>query len=916
MDLRDSMTGIVVKVQLSLSALGIQATQFFDSTTDTHMICKKLTAGLLLLWTIHCTVVRAEDPLQVLPDVERIQGVKTPAEFFGFAIGSRHLRHDQVLDYLHYLAGQSDRIELVEYGKTHGLRPLTVCVVSSADNIRNLEEIRKKRRLLTLGRPTRVDTQPLVMSMGYCVHGDEASAINAVPLLVYHLATAQDDFTVDFLSKSVAMIDPALNPDGTDRFANWANENRGMIASASPADREHHQSWPGGRTNYYWFDLNRDWLPAVHPESQGRLKMFHTWKPNVVLDFHEMGGNSSYFFQPGELNSNNPFSPAKNLELTKKFAAAHIEAMDGANELFYSEEKFDDFYVGKGSTYPDLQGAVGILFEQASTRGLRYKNDRVERHFRDTIANQLRLSLTSIEAAHQNRDEILHLQQQFFIDALNTASQHPVKAYLLHGTSSRLAAAKKMMRMHSIDCVHPSTDITLDGFKYPRQSVLLVDLAQPQHFLIRSLMEPAQDFKRNVFYDVSTWHLPSAMDLEAVEVKHDLPAAWLEKASTNEVQGDDAIATSTSSERTSSQVTDHGSASIVAWAIAPQELQTPQLVVALQQRGARWRVTTLPCSTDQAELPAGTFVLLKQANLKQWDALQVTLQKMAKQFSIETVAVKSTSTIHGPDFGSDSLIDIPRCQPLLLMGNGTSSYSAGSLWYYLDFKLRQPVDKVEVERLSSISLSRYSCILMPEGSYGTLSDSAAGLLGQYVQQGGTVIALGSSINILQRRKLIPNSEVSSTSATSSGEEPQAANTATSVSFADAEDHAALQLIAGAFLETSVDPTHPLAFGFPDAKVPVFRTTSRVFGVPSNPHQLIARYGDVIAGYVSPENRDKLRGTAAAWVHPSGEGRYILIADNPVFRGYVRGAEKLLVNALFIGPAFQLPSTGSIDDEQD
>ena len=197
----------------------------------------------------------------------------------------------------------------------------------------------------------------------------------------------------------------------------------------------------GGRTNYYWFDLNRDWLPLAHPESQGRLKLFHQWKPNVVLDFHEMGGTSTFFFQPGIPARTNPLTPATNRELTKRMAIEHAKAMDSANELYFTEEQYDDFYMGKGSTYPDLHGAVGVLFEQGSTRGLRLKNELTDRHFRDTVANQVRTSLSSLRGAFGLKSELLEFQHQFYKESLASGQGDPTTAYVLTGTHSRVAAA-------------------------------------------------------------------------------------------------------------------------------------------------------------------------------------------------------------------------------------------------------------------------------------------------------------------------------------------------------------------------------------------------------------------------------------------------------------------------------------------
>ena len=126
-------------------------------------------------------------------------------------------------------------------------------------------------------------------------------------------------------------------------------------------------------------------------------------------------------------------------------------------------------------------------------------------------------------------------------------------------------------------------------------------------------------------------------------------------------------------------------------------------------------------------------------------------------------------------------------------------------------------------------------------------------------------------------------------------------------FGDAGNAKALESIAGAFMMTHIDPTHPLAYGFPDADVPVFRDSEARFELPTNPYQIVARYTDVIAGYVSDRNRQRLIPSAAVWVAPSGKGRCILMADNPVFRGYVRSSERFLTNAILLGPTVTIPA---------
>lgn len=857
----------------------------------------RFAAALMSVACIAAAADRAagEDPRQVLPDDRRLADVESPEEFFGFAIGSRHLRHDQIVAYFHHLADHSPRVRLIPYGQTHGRRPLLVASISSPENLEGLDQLRHKRRRLTSGRLDAVPQDALtVMYMGYNVHGDEASAANAAPLVAYHLASSESDEVAGWLAESVFLVDPALNPDGLDRFANWVNEARGRFANPSDVDREHRQPWPGGRTNYYWFDLNRDWLPLVHPESRGRLQLLHQFKPNVVLDYHEMGGTSSYFFQPGVPERNNPLSPEENLRLTRLMAAEHIEAMDAAGELFFTEERFDDFYVGKGSTYPDLHGAVGILFEQGSTRALRLTNRRTQRHFRDTVANQVRTSLSSLRGVAKHRQALLSYQVDFYRQALQAGRQDPRQALVLSGTPQRIAAAADLLARHAIRAYQPEQPLMLEGQQHEPREVLVIPTGQPEYTFIRSLMETPQSFEQNIFYDVSTWHLPSALGLRVTPLESDVPPAWLARRATAEV----------------AEAEFHQRDDIAGYAIAPTELSVPAVIALLLRQDADVRVAPEPVKIERdgqrRTMPAGTFLVLRQPNQRRWDRVVETLQRSAQRDGVAAEPLSSSHTIAGPDLGSSSMVDLKPCQPLLVVGSGTSAYSAGVLWHFLDMRLRQPATLVDVDRVGSVDLDDYSCVILPAGSYGGFGSSTAESLGRYVRGGGTVIAVGSAISMLDRRGLIKiesgdddDGEQASGGAKAGDAEPPA--------YADAADARALEGLAGAFLKTRIDPTHPLGYGFPDGEVPVFRDSTVRYPPPGNPYKTVARYQQVIAGYVSDRNRRRILGSAAVWVEPSGSGRYILLVDNPVYRGYVRSSERFLTNAILLGPSLRIPA---------
>ena len=459
-------------------------------------------------------------------DVAFDPAVPTPSEVLGFEIGQRHLNHSQLVQYLQELADHSDRVTIEQYARTHGQRPLLLLTITSARNRQRLEEIRQQHRQLAQpAKAGQVDTSdlPAVINMGYGVHGDEPSATNCAPLVAHYLAAAQGEEIEKILDDCVILLDPSLNPDGFNRFANWTNAYRGRVPNPDAQHAEHNQNWPPGRVNYYWFDLNRDWLPAEHPESRGRLRNYHKWKPNVVLDFHEMGTNSTYFFQPGIPERTNPLTPLKNVELTNRFGAYHAKALDQRGSLYYTQERFDDFYMGKGSTYPDLHGAVGILFEQASSRGHVQRNDNGLLRFHETIANQFATSLSSLRATTDLREDLHSFKRDFYNESMKRARSSKVKTFIFSspGNRTRLENFADVLLRHDIKCYWPEQQFAVGKRSFDPRWTLLVPAIQPEYQFIKSLLMRRKSFKENVFYDVSSWTLPLAYDLEQTGVPRD-----------------------------------------------------------------------------------------------------------------------------------------------------------------------------------------------------------------------------------------------------------------------------------------------------------------------------------------------------------------------------------------------------------
>ena len=350
--------------------------------------------------------------------------IPKPSKLLGYEVGTWHVSHDQLISYMYSLADSSDRISIESRGSTYEDRPLLLLTITSPENHKNIKSIRKAHIQLSEAEAENENTkkQPLVVYQGFSIHGNEPSGANAGLLAAYHLAASQAPETIEMLEDLIILFDPSLNPDGLQRFSYWANMNKNQVLTSDSNDREYNEIWPGGRTNHYWFDLNRDWLPVQLPESQARIKTFSDWLPNILTDHHEMGTNSTFFFQPGVSSRVNPLIPVMNQKLTKKISEYHIKAFDKLGSLYYSEEDYDDFYLGKGSAYPDVNGGIGILFEQASSRGHMQESENGIITFPFTIRNQLTAALSTLKAASAMRIELLNYFKTFYADMRKNAA--------------------------------------------------------------------------------------------------------------------------------------------------------------------------------------------------------------------------------------------------------------------------------------------------------------------------------------------------------------------------------------------------------------------------------------------------------------------------------------------------------------
>ncbi|WP_423188086.1 M14 family zinc carboxypeptidase [Alishewanella sp. d11] len=839
---------------------------------------KKLAFIMMLCWFWQANAAYYDETLA--------SEVPAPEQILGFQVGQWHARHDQIQRYFEVLAEQSPRVQLEVIGTSHEQRSLLQLVVSSPDNLARLEEIRLQHVAQAQGNEPVSANSPVIIWLAYGVHGNEPSAANAAVVLAHYLAASNNPEVQQWLQQAVIFIQPSLNPDGHDRFALWANMHRGTNPVADPQHREHIEPWPNGRPNHYWFDLNRDWLLLQHPESRARIAQFHKWQPNIVGDFHEMGTNSSYFFQPGIPSRNYPLTPDRNFELTRILAGFHAQAFDQRGQLYYTEESFDDFYVGKGSTYPDVTGSVGILFEQASSRGHVQESINGLLTFADTIKNQFDASLSTIRGSVANRQALLSYQQEFFQTASQQARAERVKGFVLTEAHdrTRLEALLQLLAQHQI-AVYPFTqDWQYEQTQFRAGQSYYVPLQQAQYRLLKAAFSTDKTFKDNTFYDVSAWTLPYAYNIAFTSVNRepgravaDVPWQRQARARQTSLQAD-------------------GYAYVLNWQdqLAPVALNA-MLAEGLMVRAALGDFTG---TTPQGERSFKAGAMVIPAGLQQHPDWFFRLQKIQERFNLPIYTLTTGLTSRGSDLGSNNFTPVSLPQVLLVAGPGVSSTEAGEVWYNLERLAGITPTMVEPERLARINLSRYTHIILPDGDYRGWQETEINRLRQWTQQGGVLWGQKRGAAWLVEAKLLQAGVWSSN-------EMAELIPQRDLRYADKEALAGKQRIAGAIFNAELDLTHPLTFGIGRKYLPVFKNSNLLLQPSSSPFVNVAGYSAEphLAGYTAAEYLPRIAQGAALVAHNLGRGRVIGMTDNPVFRGYFMGSSRLLVNAIYLGHSF-------------
>tara|TARA_A100001015_G_scaffold313348_1_gene420410 strand:- start:4882 stop:7410 length:2529 start_codon:yes stop_codon:yes gene_type:complete len=808
------------------------------------------------------------------------KSILNPEQYLGYEIGFEHTRHDLIVAYLKYLANVSEKAQIVKYGESHEGRDLIMLTVSSTENLNNLENIKDDHLKHTIpGLKTEIDSSlPIIINLGYGVHGNEPSSAEAAILAAYTLVASKNNKIKRLIQNSVIFIDPTINPDGRDRHSQWVNQYKSINLVADSNDAEHNEMWPKGRTNHYWFDLNRDWLLAINPESRGKLKWYHSWYPNVVTDFHEMGTNSNYFFEPMKRNASlKPLIPDENYSvLSPIFAEYYVKALDSIGSFYYTKESFDETYPGYGSSYPDVQGAVAILFEQASSRGHLQETNYGTMSFGFTIRNQYLSSIATVEAAVDNKDLLRDYQMRFFNSSITEFKNEKFKAYEfgdMYDQNRNKAFIDKLL-LHKIKV-------------YNSKGKFVVPVNQPQSRMVKNFFETHSKYVDSVFYDASAWSVSNIYNMKSKKLKSFFGESEIK---------------STEDFVKNLKPKNSNYAYILDW----DDYNSPAALNHLQKKGivtySAFKPFTIKVNgtNSSKKFNYGSVLIPVSKQKVSSEKLFEIINEILNKYEVPIYNSESGYSIRGIDLGSNNFKINKPVKVALLIGEGINAYEAGEVWHLLDTRIGMPLTKLRFNQFSNTSIDKYTTLIMVSSDYENLLKRDINKIKKWISNGNTLITVGTASSWAISNNIINEKLV----------ELKSDSIHNRKRYVDASEHIGREKIGGVILNVDLDLTHPLAFGYNDKSIPVYKNNNVFINKSKNEFSSVAVYSKKfhIDGYISYLNKSKyIPGSASLIVSEIDDGRVILFADNPNFRGTWYGTNKLFLNAIFLGDNISMPS---------
>jgi len=799
------------------------------------------------------------------------QTLQTPDEFLGYKLGSRFTRHHKVVDYFKYIAQNSDKVQFQKYGETNELRTLAVAYVSSASNIKNLETIRKQHLTNAGIEHTTELKDKAVVWLSYNVHGNEASSTEASMLTLYKLITENSSY----LENTVVIMDPCINPDGRDRYANWYNQVVAAPNNNNPDAREHNEPWPSGRPNHYLFDLNRDWAWATQVETQQRLKVYNKWLPHIHVDFHEQGINNPYYFAPAVEPYHEVITDWQR-EFQTQIGKNHAKYFDKNGWYYFTKESFDLLYPSYGDTYPTYVGGIGMTYEQAGhgRAGLGItKRDGEVLSLWDRLIHHTTSGISTVEMASKNTAKINNEFKKYFHD-----NDFTYKSYVLKGNKSKTNALIALLDKHEIKYGRANGK-SVSGYSYDTRSKgtmrtvssdLVVSTNQPKGRLVKALFEPVAKLSDSITYDITAWSLPYAYGFKAIA-------------------SEKLVATSTGFTNVTHATPKKDS---YAYTFEWNHISDGKLLGDLLKQHFRVRFTRKEMTNSGQQLAAGSLIITRGDN-KQIKNFDDALISIANKHYKYANTINSGFSDKGPDMGSSDVREVKNQKIAVLSGNYTSSLSYGEVQYFFEQEINYPYTAINTDDFSTGTLDNYHTLVIPNGYYGSLfSKSKLDGLKSWIRKGGKVIAIGGANRIFANKKGF------GLKTKSSSKDKDAKKDVALVNYEDLERDRIKGSITGAIFKTKIDNSHPLAFGYGDSYFTLKQGASS-YNYLKNGYNVVRLDNNVaFSGFTGSNATNNLTKSLIFGEENIGRGSVIYMVDNPLFRAFWDNGKLFFANALF------------------
>ena len=899
---------------------------------------------------------------------EYINTIDKPEKFLGFEYATRVATPEQITSAIQTWSIQSDRLKVVEYARSHENRPLHAVFISSPNNLNSLDKIKSKVRQLSDARITNdrvaktlIDELPAIAWMAYSIHGNETSGADAALGIIYHLIASKDIEVINMLDEMVIIIDPVMNPDGRARFAKNLEQYRGTAPNYDDQSLIHTGDWPSGRTNHYYYDLNRDWVYLTQPETQGRVSLINEWKPQILVDAHEMGSQDTFMTGPAR----EPINKNVDYDLIKwgnVFAQDQGEAFDRRNWRFYTGEWHEDLYPGY-SFYVAFKGTLGILYEQSrmAEDGVRRPEGTIQ-SYKESVHHQYVSTLINLKTLRENSKAMYKDYWDGRKLNISNDSKFANRSYVILPTKNngRLNVLANKLKAQEIEIYKNNKPISVsnvlkqngvieDDYVIPAGSMIIPN-KQPEAPLISAILEFDAEIDESVLqeekqknikngsslmYDTTAFNFTMMYGLPAVTVPQNITKnldVWSPYQETIEVNKD-----------------------AVMWAVDGKDDRSVAFAARLMEQNIEVRIIDKDSSLSGHNLSRGSVVVIAMDN-PVFKSLHQAVNSAALALNISVVSIESGfGSEELPDWGGRHFRLLEKPQIAILSHEGFSSYDVGVSWWSLDHHLGIRHSQLNSSLTAYGDLRRYNTIILPSGN-PDISDYAKSMLMDWVKQGGTLIAnnassrsiISSNIgNVKSLNKTFENSktfnidlmreiysledQIDITNANDNKVNLEIAYPWESIDKTYTKDQLemrdkwqSLLMPSGAFVATRNDNEHWLTFGT-DNILPVLYSNYPILMTGGN-SEAVLRIGELIpnseisenrtinwsqipAGYdmnvrmsglVWPEASQRIANSAYLTRERIGKGQIILFSGEPNFRGSTRGTNRLWLNAVVYG----------------